>query len=56
MEKSFKCDRCGKKTLKSTLAGIHDCVDSKGKHYDYCFECWSENTTDTDKDTNLIIS
>lgn len=52
----FKCDRCGREMVKGSLDGIYDCVDNEGKHYDYCFICWTEHTTDTDEETNLIIS
>ncbi|MCK9470726.1 MAG: hypothetical protein M0Q88_03105 [Bacilli bacterium] len=57
MEKEiFKCERCGNKINKGSFDGIHDCVDANGTHYDYCFVCWSDYTTDTEEITNLIIS
>lgn len=54
--KIFECDRCGNKMVESSLYGIHDCVDSDGIHYDYCYICWSEHTKDIEDITNLIIS
>ena len=49
-----KCQRCSKE-MEYGKSETFECVEQDGSKHDYCEDCFSEYTTDTENIENLII-